>query len=204
MPDYGNHSWCRCCCIHRCSRGYPWHTQYRMWHHVQHPTSPQWYLSDSPLAPSGGWQHMELGDREGIFNLFQILVTPLATHNVLNYRFIPVIRLAEVTGSLLHEFVWPTTLMTYVSPQVSWSKVQLELVELQVVMTPLLSTADTTWVWSGPAFSQVTKALLVVHSRFTCTISGLHGPEEEEKNRYEEVMCVLYVCNCKLLGLKLF
>lgn len=60
--------------------------------------------------------------------------------------FIPVLKLPEITGSLLHVFVWLTTLMTYVSPQVSWSKVQLELLELQVVIAPLLFTADTTWV----------------------------------------------------------
>lgn len=56
------------------------------------------------------------------------------------------LKLPEFTGSLLHVFVWLTTLMTYVFPQDSWSKVQLELVELQVVIAPLLSTADTTWV----------------------------------------------------------
>lgn len=65
---------------------------------------------------------------------------------MINCRFVPVLKLPEITGSLLHVFVWLTTLMTYVSPQVSWSKVQLELVELQVVIIPPLSTADTTWV----------------------------------------------------------
>lgn len=56
------------------------------------------------------------------------------------------LKLPEITDSLLQEFVWLTTLMAYVSPQVSWSNVQFELVELQLVITPLLFTADTTWV----------------------------------------------------------
>ncbi|KAF3835421.1 hypothetical protein F7725_027979 [Dissostichus mawsoni] len=61
--------------------------------------------------------------------------------------------------------------------QLSWSKVQLELLELQVEVIPLLSTADTVWLWSGPEFSQVTTAMSVLHCRSTNTPSGLHGAE---------------------------
>lgn len=108
-------------------------------------------------------------------NLFKLFAKLLA----------PVLSLSATAGLLLHVFVQPTTLITQLSPQVSWSKVQLELLELQVVITPLLSTADTTWVWSGPEFLQVTKALLVLHFRFTNTLSGLHGAEDEEVDKQE-------------------
>lgn len=67
MPDCGNHSWCRCCYIHHCSPGYPWRTQYRMWHHVPNPMLPRWYPAGSPLVPKGLWQHTALVYREGIF-----------------------------------------------------------------------------------------------------------------------------------------
>lgn len=85
---------------------------------------------------------MELVDRWNISASFSVTSSGSRNHN----KLLPALKLPEITGSLLHVFVWPTTLMTYVSPQVSWSNVQLELLELQVMIVPLLSTADTSWV----------------------------------------------------------
>lgn len=65
--------------------------------------------------------------------------------------------------------------MAYISPHFSWPKVQLELVELQVVTVPLLSLADTTCTWSGPEFPQLTVAVLVLHCKFTNTLASLQG-----------------------------
>lgn len=63
------------------------------------------------------------------------------------------------------------------------------MVELQVVVAPLLFTADTTSFWSGPEFSQVTVSISVLHSRIVCTFSSLQGAEDKEVENDEDDEC---------------
>lgn len=106
---------------------------------------------------------------------------------------LPVLSLWAKASSLLQLLVRPTTLMAYISPHLSWLKVQLELVELQVVTVPLLSLADTTCSWSGPEFAQLTVAMFVLHCKFTITLFGLQGAGDKARKINLQMWVVLKV-----------